>query len=183
MIYCGDEMILNYPRRVGYTPRQCVQSCCMVQRPGSLKAEDIRRLSMFDHRCLRSIGKIWWEHRISNTGVRQMVLAPRNLFVTEQLHHHRLRWLGQVLRMSDDRLPRRALFSEPKVSWIRSSGGQHMTWQRNMKCLTEGLSRIGNVRLAGWGPRDPFHLWLETLSDMTSRSQWRSCFFSLVLSS
>ena len=33
-----------------------------------LKAEDVRRLSVFDHRCLRSIGKICWEHRISNTG-------------------------------------------------------------------------------------------------------------------
>ena len=47
-----------------------------------------------------------------------------------------------------------------------------MTWQRNMKSLTEGLSRVGNVRLAGWGPRDPSHVWLETLSDMaSSRSQ------------
>ena len=139
---------------------------------------------MFDHRCLRSIGKIWWEHRISNTEVRRRVLGPRNMSVIEQLHHHRLRWLGRVLHMSEDRLPRRALFAEPKSSWKRPSGGQHMTWQRNMKCLTEGLSRVGNVRLAGWGPRDPSHLWLETLSDMAcSRSQWRSCTFSLALSS
>ena len=82
--------------------------------------------------------------------------------------------------MSDDRLSRRALLTEPKSSWKRQSGGQHMTWQRNMKCLTEGLSRVGNVRLAGWEPRDPSPLWLETLSDMaSSRSQWRSCTFSL----
>ena len=52
-----------------------------------------------------------------------------------------------------------------------------------MKCLTEGLTRVGNVRLAGWGPRDPSHLWLETLSDMASRSQWPSCISSLALSS
>ena len=59
-----------------------------------------------------------------------------------------------------------------------------MTWQRNMKSLTEGLSRFGNVRLLGWGPRDPSHLWLETLSDMASSScQWCSCIFSLALSS
>ena len=149
-----------------------------------LKAEDVRRLSVFDHRCLRSIGKIWWEHRISNTEVRRRVLGPKNMSIIEQLHHHRLRWLGHVLRMSDDRLPRRALFAEPKSSWKRPLGGQHMTWQRNMKSLTEGLSHVGNVRLAGWGPRDPSHLWLETLSDMaSSRSQWRSCTFSLALSS
>ena len=57
-----------------------------------------------------------------------------------------------------------------------------MTWQRNMKCLTEGLSRVGNVRLAGWGPRDPSHFWLETLGDIvSSRSHWCSCTFSLTL--
>ena len=50
-----------------------------------------------------------------------------------------------------------------------------------MNSLTEGLSRVGNVRLADWGPRDPLHLWLETLSDVTSRSQWRSCTLSIAL--
>ena len=149
-----------------------------------LKAEDIRRLSVLDHRCLRSIGKIWWEHKISNTEVRWRVLGPKNMSIIEQVHHHRPRWLGHVLRMSGNRLLRRALFAEPKSSWKRPSGDQHMTWQRNMKSLTKGLSRVGNVRLADWGPRDPSHLWLETLSDMaSSRSQWHSYTFSLALSS
>ena len=149
-----------------------------------LRAEDVRRPSVFDHRCLRSIGKICWEHRISNTEVRRRVLGRRKMSVIEQLHHHIPRWLGHVLRMSNDRLPRRALFAEPKSNWKRPSGGQRMTWQRIMKSLTECFSRVDNVRLAGWGPRDPSHLWLETLSDMaSSRSQWRSCTFSLALSS
>ena len=104
--------------------------------------------------------------------------------IIEQLHNYRLRWLGYVLRIPGDRLPRRVLFAEPKSSLKRPSGGQHMTWQRNMKSLTEGLSRVINVRLAGWGPRDSSYLWLETLSDMASpRSQWRSCTFSIALSS
>ncbi|KER22698.1 hypothetical protein T265_09253 [Opisthorchis viverrini] len=34
-----------------------------------LRAEDVKRLSVFDHRCLRSIARIWWEHRISNSEV------------------------------------------------------------------------------------------------------------------
>ena len=127
---------------------------------------------MFGHRRLWGIGEIWWEHRISNIEVRRKVLGPKNMSIIEQLHHHRLRWLGHVLRISDDRLPWRALFAKPKSNWKRPLGRQHMTWQKNMKCLTEGLSRGGNVRLEGWGPQDPFHLWLETLSDMaSSRSQ------------
>ena len=83
--------------------------------------------------------------------------------IIEQLHHHRLRWLGHVLRMSDDRLPRRTLFAEPESNWKRPSSGQYMTWKRNRKSLTEVLSFVGNVRLAGWGPRDPSHLCSETL--------------------
>ena len=51
-----------------------------------------------------------------------------------------------------------------------------------MKSLTEGLSRVGNISLAGWGPRGPPHLWLEKLSDVaSSRSQWHFCTFSLPL--
>ena len=90
-----------------------------VSETWPLKAEDIRRLSVFDHRCLRSIGKVWWEHRISNTEVRRRVLGPKNMSIIEQLHNHRLRWLGHVLRMSDDRLPRWVLLAEPKSSWKR----------------------------------------------------------------
>ena len=81
------------------------------------------------------------------------------MFVIEQLHHHRLRWMRHVLRMSDDRLPRRALFAERESGWKRPSGGKNMTYQRNMKSLTEGLSRVCNVRLGGWGPQDPSYLW------------------------
>ena len=72
----------------------------------TIMAEDIRKLSVFNHRCLRNIELV--------TQVRQSVLGLRNMSVIEQLHNHRLRWLGHVLRMSDDRLPRRALFAEPK---------------------------------------------------------------------
>ena len=67
--------------------------------------------------------------------------------IIEQLRNYKLQWLGHVLRMSHNRLPRRALFAEPKSSWKRHSGGHNMTWQRNMKSLTEGLSRVGNVSI------------------------------------
>ena len=60
---------------------------------------------------------------------------------------------------------------QPLDAGKRPSGGQLMTWQRNMKPLTKGLSSVGNVRLTGFGPQDPSHLWLETLRDMASRSQ------------
>ena len=63
----------------------------------------------------------------------------------------------------------------PKVTGKGPPGGQHMT--------TEGLIRVGNVGLAFCESRDLSHLWLVNLSDMSSRSQWRFCTFSLALSS
>ena len=57
-----------------------------------------------------------------------------------------------------------------------------MTWQRNMKALTDKLSRFGNCRLPGWGPWDKPGRWLETLTDMAqSRCQWRSCIHAATL--
>ena len=139
--------------KLRYIQRQCAHSYCLVQRPGHWRQKMYGDCRCSIICCLQSIGKIWWEHRISNTEVRRRVLGPKNTSIIEQLHHHRLRWLGHVLRMSDNCLPRRALFAKPSSSWKRPSGGQYMTWQRDMKSLSEGLSRVGNVRLAGWGPQ------------------------------
>ena len=143
-----------------------------------------RRLSVFDHHCLRSIAGVWWEHRISNAEVRRRVFGSEgaNKSIEVQLNLHRLRWLGHVLRMPENRLPRQALFSEIGEGWKKRRGGQSMTWQRSMKALTASLSHVGRVRLPGWSPRDATHTWLETLSDMAKcRSQWRSCIYSLSL--
>ena len=115
-----------------------------------LKGEDIRRLSVFNRRCLRNINKVCWEHKINNTEVRQRVLGPRNMSVTKQLYIHRLRLLGHVLRMLDDRLLMRALCAKPSNSWKRSPVGQKITWQNYIKSVIEGSSCVGNVRLAGW---------------------------------
>ena len=142
----------------------------------SLRTEDIHRLSVFDHRCLRSIARVWWEHRISNAEVRRMVFGANARSIEEVMTLHRLRWLGHVLRMPDDRLAKRALFARPCSWWKRQQGGQCMTWQRGMKTITTKLSRVGSCRLPGWGPKDQSHRWLETLTEMAqSRSQWRMC--------
>ncbi|KAG5447044.1 hypothetical protein CSKR_108892 [Clonorchis sinensis] len=90
--------------------------------------------------------------------------------------HHRLRWLGHVLRMPKHRLPRRVLFSVPPSDWRKPRGGQRMTWQKGVKEITKSLGVVGAVRLPGWGPRDPACAWLETLQEMAAnRCQWRSC--------
>ncbi|CAH8613929.1 unnamed protein product [Schistosoma guineensis] len=150
-----------------------------------LRVEDVRRLSVFDHRCLRRIADIQWQHHVSNAEVRHRVFGRRDdnpIGVT--ILEHRLRWLGHVLRMSSQRIPRRTLFVDAGTDWKKRRGGQSMTWCRGMKKSFKGLAFVDPSRLPGWGPRDDVTQWLEMLSAMAlNRSQWRFCCNLLLLSS
>ncbi|CAH8647362.1 unnamed protein product [Dicrocoelium dendriticum] len=143
-----------------------------------LRSEDLRRLQVFDHRCLRSIAGVGWHQRVRNDDVRRRVLGGDDhaSSLEQQIALNKLRWLGHVLRMPGHRLPRRALFSLPGVGWRKARGGQKLTWQREMKSLTTKLGAVGPSRLPGWSPRDSPCAWLETLQDMArNRHQWRVC--------
>jgi hypothetical protein len=143
-----------------------------------LRSQDIQRLSVFDHRCLRSIAHVWWDQRVSNDCVRYRVFGAGNRSepLSAIISRIRLRWLGHVLCMDENRLPRLALFCCPGVGWKKPRGGQSMTWRRGMKALTKRLASVGPCRLPGWGPKESDHAWLVTLSDMAqNRPQWRSC--------
>jgi hypothetical protein len=142
-----------------------------------LRAEDQRRLQVFDNRCLRSIARVGWQQRITNDAVRSRVFGTVDgVSVEESIKRNKLRWLGHVLRMPNNRLPKKTLYSLPNSEWRKPKGGQTMTWQKDLKATTKTLGTIGVARLPGWGPRDPSCAWLETLQDMAAnRSQWRSC--------
>ena len=144
----------------------------------ALRSEDVHRLLVFDHRCLRSIGHFSWKQRLSNKDVRHRIFGvqKQSRRLDQIVLGTRMRWLGHVLRMENSRLPRKFLLSEPEIGWKRSRGGQVMTWHRGMKEATRKLAAVGQCRLPGWGPRDSAHKWLSTLEDMArDRCQWRSC--------
>ncbi|CAH8490480.1 unnamed protein product [Dicrocoelium dendriticum] len=141
-----------------------------------IRSEDMKRLSVFDNRCLRRIARVWWQHHVSNAEVRDRVLGANSASLQDVILRHRMRWLGHVLRMPAHRLPRRALFAFPGSDWKKCRGGQPMTWRRSMKKATSSLAAVGPVRLPGWGPRDAELQWLETLDVMArNRHQWRQC--------
>nr|CAH8823885.1 unnamed protein product [Trichobilharzia regenti] len=100
-----------------------------------LRSEDIWRLWVFDHRCLRRIACVRWHHRLSNSEVRWRVFEHNgdHHLLSVVIWKHRLRWLGHVLRMSSQRLPYRYLFASPGLRWKRRRGGQSVTWRRGMK--------------------------------------------------
>ncbi|KAA3678339.1 uncharacterized protein DEA37_0014625 [Paragonimus westermani] len=144
----------------------------------SLKVEDMNRLQVFDHRCLRSVAGIGWHQRVSNEGIRKQVFGSdcQTSSFVQSPRLRRLRWLGHVLRMPVSCLPHRALFADTATDRRKVRGGQIMTWRREMKSFTKGLATVVRVRLPGWGPRDSQSRWLETRDEIVAdRAQWREC--------
>lgn len=75
----------------------------------SLRDEDVGRLSVFDHHCIRRVSDIWLEHRVFGHGDDD--------FIDVTILKHRLQWLGHVSQMLPDQLPYRALFSNDVTRW------------------------------------------------------------------
>ena len=77
-------------------------------------------LDCFHMRCLRSLLKIRWQDKISNEKVLYQAGCSN---ISTLVMSERLRWLGHLNRMSDDRLPKRLLFGQMKDA-PRRPGGQ-----------------------------------------------------------
>ncbi|VDP32098.1 unnamed protein product [Schistosoma margrebowiei] len=89
-----------------------------------LRVEDVRRLSLFDHRSLRRIADILWQHHVGNAEVRHRVFGHRDDNpIGVNILKHRLRWLGHVLRMWFQRISRRELFADAGTGWKERRGG------------------------------------------------------------
>ncbi|VDP84837.1 unnamed protein product [Schistosoma mattheei] len=118
-----------------------------------------------------------WQNHLSNAEVRHRVFGHRyDNPISVTMLKHRLRLPGHVLRISSQRIPRRALFADSVTGWKKRRGGQCVTWCCGMKESFKGLACVGPSRLPGWGTRDGATQCLETLSDMAqNRSQWRCC--------
>ncbi|KER30197.1 hypothetical protein T265_03350 [Opisthorchis viverrini] len=74
-----------------------------------LRFEDLRRTPVFEHWYLRSVALVWWEHRISNVDVQQMIFGKVHSPIDRLVPLHRLLCLGHVLSMPEYHPPRRTL--------------------------------------------------------------------------
>ena len=84
----------------------------------------IRRLESFVIRCLRIILRISVRQKKRHTTIRKMA---KQLRVSLILAQRRLRFLGHLTRMPNERLPKQLLVSAP-VGGKRSVGGQKRRW-------------------------------------------------------
>ncbi|KER22397.1 hypothetical protein T265_09511 [Opisthorchis viverrini] len=89
-----------------------------------IRAADLRRLQVFDTRCLRSMARVGWCRRTREKAVRKHVFGcVTGTSIEKCVQHQKLRWLGHVLRMPNHRFPKRVLFSMPKSEWRKQRGG------------------------------------------------------------
>jgi hypothetical protein len=105
-------------------------------------AVHLARIARFHNDCARVIAGVsrhtQWRHRVPMSRVlKKAGLLP----ITTYIARRKLRWAGHVLRMDQDRLPRKFL-----SSWIekpRKPNGQWLTWGR---ALQKEMDRAGIER-------------------------------------
>nr|VZI07372.1 unnamed protein product [Spirometra erinaceieuropaei] len=94
-----------------------------------------RRLNHFHLSCLRRILKVNWQDRIPDT---DMLERTGILSIYTMLRQMQLRWSGHLVRMDDERLPKR-LFYGDVVTSSRRQGGQIRRYKDTLKSALKHL--------------------------------------------
>ena len=93
-----------------------------------LYAADGKRLNAFHQRCLRRMLKVSYMEHVTNIEILKRT-GQREL--TEILRERRLRWFGHVVRMGEERIPKRVL------NWIppgrRKRGRPRLSWRGTLE--------------------------------------------------
>lgn len=85
----------------------------------------LRQLDQLQQRHLRSLMKITWRDKVSNTEVLSRAGMPA---VSTLVMSAQLRWAGHVVRMPDGRLPKDILYGQLS-SGTRKRGGQRLRYK------------------------------------------------------
>ena len=72
--------------------------------------QDFGLLEAFHIRCLKSILGIHWWHNVTHVEIRHRAAGIDS--AEHLLLQRQLRWVGHVIRMPSNRLPRRVLYGE-----------------------------------------------------------------------
>nr|VZI13340.1 unnamed protein product [Spirometra erinaceieuropaei] len=92
-------------------------------------AKQARRLNHFHLSCLRRILRLNWQDRIPDTDVLERT-GIRSIYAI--LRQMQLRWSGNLVRMDDERLPKR-LFYGDVATGSRRQGGQIRRYKETLK--------------------------------------------------
>ena len=91
----------------------------------------VRILERFHIRCLQRILGLTWEDRVPYVDIYDRTQTPSIQVFLAQRH---LRWVGHVIRMPAQRLPRQILYGQLQEGF-RSPGGQRKRYKDHIKTL------------------------------------------------
>nr|VZH97733.1 unnamed protein product [Spirometra erinaceieuropaei] len=94
-----------------------------------------RRLNHFHLSCLRRILRLNWQDRIPDTDVLE---RTEMLSIYSMLRQMQLRWSGHLVRMDDERLPKR-LFYGDVATGSRREGRQNRRYKHTLKSYLKRL--------------------------------------------
>jgi len=94
-----------------------------------------RKLNHFHTTRLRSIMNIKWHQRIPDTAVLTRAMTTS---IHTMLMKHQARWAGHIVRMDDDRIPKRLFYGELSEG-KRSQGGQKKRYKNSLKVSLKTL--------------------------------------------
>ena len=118
----------------------------------TLRKADENLLDVFQRNCLRIVLDTRLTDRISNSRLYEKC---GSIPLSRAIMKERLRWLGHVLRMKDDRLPKIVLFGQPSGA-TQKAGRPCLGWEdvinkdlKEIGTSWEGVKREALNRL-GW---------------------------------
>jgi hypothetical protein len=128
----------------------------------ALTQKQADRLEVVHSDCLRHILNV----RLADRHSKQHLWSQCDtVSLASHLTAHRLRWLGHVLRMGEERYPRQVLFSLMHDAGAAPRGAPPMSWE---KCVTRDLQALGQ-------PTN-----MHDLTDACAlRGSWRSMLYRL----
>ena len=133
--------------------KACVLPCLLYgSETWPVLDRHVKRLNVFHMNCLRRICRLSRRNKVRNKSILDMC---RTDDIAMMLHMNRLRWLGHVARMHENRVPKRLLFSY--VSGRRSRGRPRKRWTDVVKNDLKQKGRSNN--------------WFRSCQD---RARWRS---------
>ena len=109
----------------------------------TLKKAHIAKLETFHQTSLRRIARIRWFHKVTNYEVLERCKIGS---IQSMLETSILRWTGHVVRMSDDRTPKKLLYG--RLASGRGSKGNHATYRNQVRRILHA----GGIRPADLEP-------------------------------
>ncbi|XP_048759391.2 uncharacterized protein LOC125668988 [Ostrea edulis] len=89
---------------------------------------DIQRIEAFHNSCLRKIHRIYWPNKITN---KNLFNISKCSSISTQIKQRRFRWLGHLLRMPSEKIPKTALHWTPPGK--RKPDRPRTTWRRTIQ--------------------------------------------------